>query len=191
MRIPTLPEIIEPVRRTTEPPPADPASIEQHVRAMLSIPAGDLDFPAGADLVHRDVIMHMDGVTARGLERWYDFVTHVDRLRSRRRLRLVVDEVRCDGHLAHISGHWERGDGDEEYPLRAIFRVVDAKVVELWSTRWNYVCLYGPGVSTLAGFAWMLGRLWLWSAWRRSTRLAGARPFPGARGAGRSTRKGR
>ena len=58
----------------------------------------------------------------------------------------------------------------------ATYRIVDGRIVEIWSTRRNYALLCGAHVEYRAGFAAELVRAWRWKARAPQLDLTGGVP---------------
>src|SRR4029453_19159765 len=137
------------------------------VSRLIEILAGRTPITQAPAIMAQDVVSHMDGFTFRGINTWANWLSYV---RTRSRVgspdletdRLVTNE---DGTVT-AYGRWKgRKDGE---PVRspevwARYRVMDGKVVEIWTTRANYVFLLGPVIGTRAGLLLVMLHIFFWS----------------------------
>lgn len=137
------------------------------VRRLIDVLAGRTPLSEAPDIVSPDVVSHMDGHTFRGFDTWASWLAFI---RSKSRVgppdletdRLVTNE---DGTISAF-GRW-KGHRDGEPVLSTVvwarYRVVDDKIVEVWTTRSNYVFILGPIVGTRAGLLLVMLHLFIWS----------------------------
>jgi len=145
------------------------------VRLLASIGS---DAPAAAvvHLLAPDVICHMDRFTVRGADAWVDWVEF---LRSRvGHLSVEVErlDTGADGIITAFGG-LTTGSGGASAPGEgsARYRVVDGRIVEIWTSRWNYEIIFGPKVHHPLRWLLVLVRMALW---RRFSRRNAARSYP-------------
>lgn len=138
------------------------------VSRLIEILAGRTPISQAPEIVAPDVVSHMDGYTFRGIKAWANWLSYV---RARSRVgspdletdRLVANE---DGTLT-AYGRW-KGHQDGEPVLSpevwARYRVVDGKVVEIWTHRDNYVFILGPIIGSPVGLLLVMLRVFFWSS---------------------------
>ena len=125
------------------------------VSRLIEILAGRTPISRAPEIMAQDVVSHMDGFTFRGINTWANWLSYV---RTRSRVgdpdletdRLVTNQ---DGTIT-AYGRWKgRRDGEPVLSpeVWARYRVVDGKIVEIWTTRANYVFILGPIMRTRAG----------------------------------------
>jgi hypothetical protein len=136
------------------------------VARLMSILAGETPIEAGAELIAADVVAHVDRWTFRGIDVWASWIHYI---RTRPHLTsptLAVDalEVRQDGTVT-ARGRWRAYRACRPLisdPGVAHYRLVDGRIVEIWSTRHNYAFLCGAHVHSHWGFALELLRVRRW-----------------------------
>ena len=137
------------------------------VSRLIEILAGRTPISQAPEIVAQDVVSHMDGYTFRGINTWAKWLSYV---RTRGRVgspdletdRLVTNE---DGTIT-AYGRWKaRKDGEPVLSTEvwARYRVMDGKVVEIWTTRANYVFILGPIMRTRVGLLLVMLRVFFWS----------------------------
>jgi len=137
------------------------------VSRLIEILAGRTPISHAPEIMAQDVVSHMDGYTFRGINTWANWLSYV---RTRSRVagpdletdRLVTNE---DGTITAF-GRWKgRKDGEPVLSTEvwARYRVVDGKVVEIWTTRANYVFILGPIMRTRVGLLLVMLRVFFWS----------------------------
>lgn len=143
------------------------------VSRLIEILAGRTPISRAPEIMARDVVSHMDGFTFRGINTWAKWLSYV---RTRSRVgspdletdRLVTNE---DGTIT-AYGRWKgRKEGEPvlSEEVWARYRVVDGKVVEVWTHRGNYVFILGPIIGTRAGLLLVMLQVFFWN--RMSGRL--------------------
>jgi hypothetical protein len=139
---------------------------EATVSRLIEILAGRAPISAAPEIVARDVVSHMDGYTFRGINTWANWLAYV---RTRSLVgppdletdRLVTND---DGTVT-AYGRWKgRRDGEPVLSTEvwARYRVREGKIVEIWTTRTNYVFVLGPLIRTRAGLLLVMLRVF-WS----------------------------
>jgi hypothetical protein len=137
------------------------------VSRLIEILAGKTPISRAPEIMAPDVLSHMDGYSFRGIDTWAVWLSYI---RTRSRVagpdlevgRLVVNE---DGTIT-AYGWWKtlrNGETVLSPEVWACYRVVDGKVVEIWTTRANYVFILGPIVGTRLGLLLVMLRLFVWS----------------------------
>ncbi|MGV3724070.1 MAG: hypothetical protein ACO1SX_24525 [Actinomycetota bacterium] len=136
------------------------------VSRLIEVLAGSLPITEAREILAQDVVSHMDGFTFRGINTWARWLSYI---RTRSRVgapglvtdRLVTNE---DGTVT-AYGKWKgRKDGDTALSpeVWARYRVVGGKVVEIWTTRSNYVFILGPMVGTRLGLLLVMLQVFFW-----------------------------
>jgi hypothetical protein len=119
----------------------------------------------------------MDRFTARGVDAWVDWVLFI-RSRGVEKLKVVVDryETGADGIITAFGGLTAVPEGTAS-PRggSARYRVVDGRIVEIWTSRWNYETIFGAKVHHPLSWLLVLVRMALW---RRLSRRNAARSNP-------------
>jgi hypothetical protein len=103
-------------------------------------------------------------------------------------------ETGADGIITAFGG-FTAGSGGTSAPRggSARYRVVDGRIVEIWTSRWNYEVIFGRKVRHALSWLLVLVRMALW---RRFSRRNAARSNPGSEdrsfdGGGDESRHGR
>lgn len=144
--------------------------IQVAIERLAEALSGRLDIESGADLFHPDLVVHLDGLTFRGISAWKSWVGY---LRSREGMESL--EISCDG-IADIGpgivtafGRWRVWDGSgvREMNAAATYRFHEGRIAEVWTTRANYEMMFGPAVRSRAGLMVVLVRVLVWARFRR------------------------
>lgn len=150
---------------------------DEAVVARLLAGIGDGPLSEAVYLLAPDVVCHMDRFTARGADVWVDWVLFI-RSRGVENLKVVVDryETGADGIITAFGGLTAGFEGTTSPRAgTARYRVVDGRIVEIWTSRWNYEIIFGPRVRRPLSWLLVLVRMALW---RRLSRLHAARSHP-------------
>ena len=147
------------------------------VAHLLAAIGGDAPLATVVHLLAPDVICHMDHFTVRGADAWVDWVEFL-RSRSVDHLNVEVErlETGADGIITAFGG-LTTGSGGTSAPSggSARYRVVDGRIAEIWTSRWNYEIIFGPKVHHPLRWLLVLVRMALW---RRFSRRHAARSDP-------------
>jgi hypothetical protein len=159
--------------------------MEATIMRLMGILAGRTPITEGVDIIAQDVVSHMDGFTFRGINTWANWLRYI-RTRSRvADLDLVVDRlVRNDDGTITAYGNWKAQDQGETIRSKEVwarYRVVDGKVVEIWTTRTNYIFMLGPIMRTRAGLIAVMLHVFFWG---RDSRRLDLRLAPESAGSG-------
>ena len=137
------------------------------VRRLLDVLAGKTPVSQGALLIDRDVVSHLDGYTVHGIAAWAKWLSFI-RSRSRvSQLDLTCDRITVNADQTITPyGRWvanrnrTRVVSDE---VSATYRIENGKVVEIWTTRTNYLLIFGPMMRYRLGCLLVLLRSMAWS----------------------------
>jgi hypothetical protein len=155
----------------------NPLANEAVVARLLAAVGGDAPLTEAVHLLAPDVVCHMDRFTARGADAWVDWVEFI-RSRGVGDLQVEVErlETGADGIITAFGG-FTAGLGGTSAPRSgsARYRVVDGRIAEIWTSRWNYEAIFGPKVHHPLSWLLVLVRMALW---RRSSRRSAARSHP-------------
>jgi hypothetical protein len=155
----------------------NPLADEAVVARLLAAVGGDVPLADAVHLLAPGVVCHMDRFTARGADTWVDWVEFI-RSRGVEDLTVEVErlETGADGIITAFGG-FTAGLGGTSAPLggSARYRVVDGRIVEIWTSRWNYEAIFGPKVHHPLRWLLVLMRMALW---RRLSRRNAARSNP-------------
>ena len=145
---------------------------------VLAAVSGEAPLAEGARLLAPDVVCHMDQFTAHGVDAWVDWVEFI-RSRGVENVRVVVErfETGADGIITALGGvTTQMGRGAQRRPggvgrerARGVggsarYRVVGGRIVEIWTSRWNYEMIFGAKVRH--PLRWLLVLVWM-AVWRR------------------------
>jgi hypothetical protein len=152
------------------------------VARLIAILSGEAPIETGAEFVAHDVVAYVDGWRFEGINVWANWIHYI---RTRDRVAsptLLLDalHVEHDGTVS-VRGRWRGVRGGRPVISKtgaAKYRLVDGRIVEIWSTRRNYALLCGAHVEYRAGFAAELLRAWRWKARAPQLDLAGGVPVP-------------
>jgi hypothetical protein len=132
----------------------------------MAILSGAAPIEAGIDLMAPDVVAHVDGWHFQGINVWANWIQY---LRTRGRvddLTLIVDALAANADATVTArGRWSAVRGDRRVISKscaATYRVDAGRIVEIWSTRYNYALICGRHVERRSGFAAELLRAWWW-----------------------------
>ena len=132
----------------------------------MSILSGELPVHAGSEIIHPDVVSHVDGWRFEGINVWANWI---DYLRTRGRVTeptLLVDDLAVlDHETVGVRGRWQGyldGRVATSKPGAATYRLEHGRIVEIWSTRTNYGFLCGAHVEYHWGLALELLRTQWW-----------------------------
>jgi hypothetical protein len=138
------------------------------VTRLLDILSGRSPIESGVELIAQDVVANVDGWRFDGINVWANWIQY---LRTRGRveaLTLFVDRVTVDDDaIVTVRGCWSAMRGERRVfskSCSARYRLVEGRIVEIWSTRRNYAFICGAHVEYRAGFAAELLRAWWWKA---------------------------
>ena len=138
------------------------------VAKLMTILSGDTLIEAGAELLSPDVVAHVDGWRFEGINVWANWIRYI---RTRGHVgdpTLVVDHIAINPDTTvTVRGRWEgMRDGlrTTSRTCEARYRIVDGRIVEIWSTRRNYVFLCGDHLEYRLGLALELLRA---AGWKR------------------------
>ena len=151
------------------PPPAAGSDAEANVATvvrLMTILGGDIPIEVGAEFIHPDVVAHFDGWRFQGINTWGNYIRF---LRSRpgiSQLRLATERVSAnsDGTVTACA-RWHavrRGVHCVSNLAVATYRFEEGRIVEIWTTRRNYLLLFGPWLRYRLGRGWMLYGLRRW-----------------------------
>jgi len=136
------------------------------VTRLLDILSGKSPIESGVELIAPDVVANVDGWRFEGINVWANWI-HYLRIRGRvHSLTLYVEQVvvESDGTVT-ARGRWSAMQGEARAISKscsARYRLVNGRIVEIWSTRRNYAFMCGPHVEHRAGFVVELLRAWWW-----------------------------
>jgi hypothetical protein len=152
------------------------------VARLIAILSGEAPIETGAEFMAHDVVAYVDGWRFQGINVWANWIHYI---RTRERVEsptLLLDalHVERDGTVS-VRGRWRGVRGGRPVISKtgaAKYRLVDGRIVEIWSTRRNYALLCGAHVEYRAGFAAELVRAWRWKARAPQLDLTGGVPVP-------------
>jgi hypothetical protein len=158
------------------------------VARLADVLAGEVPMSDGEDLFAPDVDIYLDGLHFKGIGTWKTWLRFV---RSRSRvadLTLVEPRVTTEGDRIRLSGRWQGlVDGRVETSAvgSATYRVADGRIVEIRSTRTNYVFMLGGLVASYPGLLAVLAYVFFWSTFYQGSvdweaRLPVRQPAPRA-----------
>ena len=138
------------------------------VARLIAILSGEAAIETGAEFVAHDVVAYVDGWRFQGINVWANWIHYI---RTRERVAsptLLLDalHVEHDGTVS-IRGRWRGVRGGRPVISKtgaAKYRLVDGRIVEIWSTRRNYAFVCGAHTESHAGFAVELLRAWWWKS---------------------------
>ena len=152
------------------------------VARLIAILNGEAPIETGAEFMAHDVVAYVDGWRFEGINVWANWIRYI---RTRERVaspKLLLDalHVELDGTV-RVRGRWRGVRGGRPVISKtgaAKYRLVDGRIVEIWSTRRNYALLCGAHVEYRAGFAAELVRAWRWKARAPQLDLTSGVPVP-------------
>lgn len=137
---------------------------ESMVERLLAAVSGDVPMAEGVRVLAPDVICHMDRFTARGVDAWEDWVEFI-RSRGVENVRAEVRTIETgpDGIITAI-GDVTGGPGAKggRSGGRVRYRVVDGRIAEIWTSRWNYEMIFGAKARHPLRWLLVLIRMAIW-----------------------------
>lgn len=143
------------------------------VERLVEMIAGTRDTADAPNVLHQDVISHMDGLTFRGISAWQTWLAFI-----RAHSRVANLTADCDQIVTNpnqtltVYGHW-RGDAPDAPAISnevwATYRVQAGRVVEIWTTRTNYTFILGSIMRFRIGLLMVLAYVGIWSRWSQRT----------------------
>lgn len=138
------------------------------IARLMTILAGKTPIPAGREIMSQDVVSNMDGFVGRGINCWANWIGYI---RSRPRVQdldLVVDRIvdNPDGTIS-AYGRWHaerKGQRVVSELGKATYRFENGRVVEIWTTRTNYILQFGGWLHSRVGLLWVVLHF---NYWRR------------------------
>jgi len=136
------------------------------IARLMTILAGKTPIPEGQEFISQDVVAHMDGLTYQGINVWAHWISFL-RTRNRvQQLDLKVSRIVAndDGTISAF-GCWHalhRGKPVVSAEGTARYRFENGKIVEIWTTRFNYLLIFGPQLRSRAYMYLVLGYLYFW-----------------------------
>ena len=140
---------------------------------VLAAVSGDAPMEEGARLLAPDVVCHMDGFTAHGVDAWVDWVEFIRSQAAPENVKVVVERLETgpDGIVSAFGGvtvghgaERESGRGRVGARRSARYRIVRGQIAEIWTSRWNYEMIFGAKVRH--PLRWLLVLVWM-AVWRR------------------------
>ena len=152
------------------------------VKRLVAVLSGDAPIESGAEFMAHDVVAYVDRWRFQGINVWANWIHYI---RTRERVEsptLLLDALHVgrDGTV-QVRGRWRGVRGGRPVISKAgaaRYRLVDGRIVEIWSTRRNYALLCGAHVEYRWGFAAELARAWRWKARAPQLDLTGGVPVP-------------
>lgn len=140
---------------------------EAVVAQLIEILAGRAPLSQSPKIVSPGVVSHMDGFTFSGIDTWAKWLTYVRTHSLVGPPDLVTDRLESNGDgTVTAYGRWKGRDNGNEVlsgEVWARYRVVEGKVVEIWTHRGNYVFLLGPVINSAIGLMVVMVRVFVWS----------------------------
>ena len=132
----------------------------------MTILSGDAPIETGTEVMVHDVVAHVDGWRFQGINVWANWIQYI-RTRGRVSAPTVLLDALVVESDATVTAHgrWSgvrEGRAVISHPCAARYRLVDGRVVEIWSTRRNYALLCGAHLEYRWGFAAELLRARRW-----------------------------
>lgn len=136
------------------------------VARLMSILGGETPVEAGAEFIHPDVQANFDGWRFQGINLWANWIRYLRNRPGISHLRLVMDGIHAnpDGTVT-ACGRWHalrRGTHVVSNLGVATYRFERGRIVEIWTTRRNYLLMFGPWLRYRWGLVWVLYRLSVW-----------------------------
>ena len=139
---------------------------------LLDVIGGRAPMSDAERLLAPDVVSHIDGITVTGTRVWADWLGF---LLSKSEGSVTVDLHRmvtnADGSVTAFGGLRPTGSPlSSRQEHRAIYRVKDGRIAEIWTTRGNYEMIFGPKVRHPVRWLFVLLEMAVWRRlpWRRA-----------------------
>lgn len=136
------------------------------IARLMTILAGKTPIPAGQEFISQNVVAHMDGLTFHGINCWANWIAFIRTRRRVRDLDLQVSRIVAneDGTIT-VFGSWHavhRGRAVVSNEGTATYRFENGMIAEIWTTRTNYLLIFGPQLSWRAYLLALLVYLYFW-----------------------------
>ncbi|HEX2205778.1 MAG TPA: nuclear transport factor 2 family protein [Longimicrobium sp.] len=158
-------------------PPAAAAPAEANratVARLMTILGGQTPIEAGAEFIHPDVVANFDGWRFQGIDLWANWIRYLRTRPGIADLRLVMERIEANPNgTVTACGRWHalrHGRPVVSNLGVATYRFEAGRIVEIWTTRRNYLLLFGPYLKYRWGLVWTLYRMSVWK--RRTPQLA-------------------
>lgn len=123
----------------------------EHEKAVIhqlsEILAGRAPIAHGERIIAEDVVCHLDGLTFRGRGAWRNWIAYIRSRPHIARMDALVDGIEADAEgFVTLVGRWRgevRGVPTVSDRASARYRVEGGQVREIWTTRGNYVFMFG------------------------------------------------
>ena len=137
---------------------------------LVSIVGGEVPIDEGSKIVAPRVTIHMDGSDYCGYNGWHAWITFI---RTRRQVvNLTLELVRMvpqDDGTVRMYGRWRavrKGtpvvSAEDKVSVR--YRVEDGMIVEIWTTRVNYVVIFGSWIKYKVAWWFVLLHYGIWKS---------------------------
>ncbi len=142
------------------------AAPQEVVFALVRVISGELPRLAAEAFLDPHVKIHVDIANHRGITLWYKWIHLIRNCGRIRDLRMTPCEVRCDPRdpgLVHLSMRWSGIDRTRRTPVTAPdlyhlrYLVRDGRIVDIWTTKINYVFVFGEWIRYSVCFRLFLG----------------------------------
>jgi len=143
-----------------------PSTNEALVRRLLAVISGDAPLTEATRLLAPDVVCHMDRFATRGTDVWLDWLAFLRR-KAGGAVRADVERVVAhpDGTLTafgwlHVTGAHAAARAPQQNA--ATYRIADGRIAEVWTTRENYVTIFGARARHPLRWLLVLVELMIW-----------------------------
>jgi len=127
-------------------------SPQETVLALVRVINGEMPRLSAKNYLDPDVEIHMDSANHRGIRGWYKWIHLIRNCGRIRDLRVVPCDVRCsprEPNIVLLSSRWSGIERSGRAPsttpdiYHCKYLVRDGRIVEIWTSKRNYVFIFG------------------------------------------------
>ena len=136
------------------------------IDALFEVISSGAPTQTASRYIATDVMMEMDNITTQGFRYWRLWVEYMWRFGGFDTLTLTRTETRLEGDWARVSGTAAARRADKPpviHDIHVNFRFNRDKIVEIQTTRHNYVAAFGAKIQSRFLFRCMLLHMLAWA----------------------------
>lgn len=140
--------------------------MEKVIDDLFKVISGEVNIRNVEKIMSPKVVLHMDGVSFRGIQYWKKWVSF---LRSRspfKSLELRCERKTVEGDKVLVLARWRGVDPSGEIhhsdDVVGTFQIQNGQLVEIWSKKSNYTFILGKKICSTVFFLVYLPYIFLW-----------------------------